>query len=212
MYSLVVKQSYTLHSDPLHISSTPLAPYVVITVFLTMFPVLYFTSPWIRCDYQSVLFNPFASFTQSSKPPLLWHPPVSSLCLWVCFNFIFSLDSTYAEDKKAVVHIHITECYLAIKKNEYLWTAWMDLKGIMLSEIVRERQISYDFTYMLPASWLPHARYLCWAQERQWWIKHVGFHGLWVKVKNAGSHICRQECWRSAGFACSFLPSSGFPA
>ena len=40
------------------------------------------------------------------------------------------------------------EYYSAIKKNEILpfATTWMELQGIMLSEI-RERQISYDFTH-----------------------------------------------------------------
>ena len=43
------------------------------------------------------------------------------------------------------------EYYSAIKKNEILPFAatWMDLEGIMLGEIVRERQILYDITYML---------------------------------------------------------------
>ena len=43
------------------------------------------------------------------------------------------------------------EYYLAIKKNEILpfTTTWMDLEGIMLSEMSdRERQILYDTTYM----------------------------------------------------------------
>ena len=41
------------------------------------------------------------------------------------------------------------EYYLAIKKSEILpfATTWMDLEGIMRSEI-RERQKSYDFTHM----------------------------------------------------------------
>ena len=41
------------------------------------------------------------------------------------------------------------EYFSAIKKNEFLpfATMWMELEGIMLSEI-RERQKSYDFTHM----------------------------------------------------------------
>ena len=41
------------------------------------------------------------------------------------------------------------EYYSAIKKNGILplATTWMELEGIMLSEI-RERQILYDFTHM----------------------------------------------------------------
>ena len=45
-------------------------------------------------------------------------------------------------------YIHTMEYYSAIKKNEILTfaTTWMELEGIMLSEI-RERQRSYDFTH-----------------------------------------------------------------
>ena len=39
---------------------------------------------------------------------------------------------------------------MAIKKNEILpfATTWMELEGIMLSEISQKRQIPYDFTHM----------------------------------------------------------------
>jgi len=42
------------------------------------------------------------------------------------------------------------EYYSAIKKNEILpfSTMWMELEDIILSEIVRERQTSCDFTHM----------------------------------------------------------------
>ena len=47
-------------------------------------------------------------------------------------------------------HIHIMEYYLAIEKNEILPYAimWTDVKGIVFSEIVRERQIFYFITYI----------------------------------------------------------------
>ena len=47
-------------------------------------------------------------------------------------------------------HTHTMENYSAIKNNEILTFAsmWMELESIMLSEIVRERQILYDFTHM----------------------------------------------------------------
>ena len=45
-----------------------------------------------------------------------------------------------------------TEYYLAIEKNEILpfATTWMDLEGIMLSEVSQRKRsiISYDFTHM----------------------------------------------------------------
>ena len=55
-------------------------------------------------------------------------------------------------DKEDVVYIHIyiIEYYSAIKKNGILpfATTWMELEGIMLRKLVRERQISCDFTHM----------------------------------------------------------------
>ena len=50
-------------------------------------------------------------------------------------------------DKEDVVHIYIG--ILAIKKKEIMSFAatWMDLQILILSE-VRERQLSYDITYM----------------------------------------------------------------
>ena len=48
VHGIVVRKSYTLQSaSPPDISSTQLAPYIVITILLTIFPMLYFTS----CDY-----------------------------------------------------------------------------------------------------------------------------------------------------------------
>ena len=50
---------------------------------------------------------------------------------------------------KKMWYIYTMEYYLGIKKNEILpfATTWMELEGIMLSEI-GERQVSYDFTHM----------------------------------------------------------------
>ena len=46
--------------------------------------------------------------------------------------------------------IYIVAYYSAIRKNEYppFASTWMDLEGIMLSEIIRERHLSYSFTHM----------------------------------------------------------------
>ena len=53
---------------------------------------------------------------------------------------------------KKMLSIYTMEYYSAMKKNEILpfATTWMELEGIMLSEInqSRERQVSYDFTHM----------------------------------------------------------------
>ena len=46
---------------------------------------------------------------------------------------------------KKMWYIHATEYYLAMKKNEILLfaTTWMDLKGIMLSEISQKEKDKY---------------------------------------------------------------------
>ncbi|KAF0885040.1 LORF2 protein, partial [Crocuta crocuta] len=51
---------------------------------------------------------------------------------------------------KKMWYIYTMEYYLEIQKNEILpfSTTWMELEGIMLIKLVRERQISYDFTPM----------------------------------------------------------------
>ena len=51
---------------------------------------------------------------------------------------------------KKMWYVHTMEYYLAIKKNEILpfATMWMELEGIMLTKLVRERQKSYDFIHM----------------------------------------------------------------
>ena len=47
-------------------------------------------------------------------------------------------------------HTHTTEYYSAIKNNEILSFAkiWLDLEGIMLSEISRAEEDKYCITYM----------------------------------------------------------------
>ena len=45
VYRFMVRQSYNLHSAPLHMSSVQLEPHTGITVLLTVFPLLASTSP-----------------------------------------------------------------------------------------------------------------------------------------------------------------------
>ena len=65
---MVVRHSYTLHSVSPALSSTHLAPYPVITVFLTVVPVLAFAPLGLLCNHQSVLLHPFALFARPSSP------------------------------------------------------------------------------------------------------------------------------------------------
>ena len=82
---------YTLQSDHPDISRTHLTPYIVITIILTIFPMLYFTSPWLFCNYQFVLLSP-CTFSPSPLSPSLWQRSVCSpsLFLQVCFYFVCS--------------------------------------------------------------------------------------------------------------------------
>ena len=84
---------------PLDISRTHLALYIGITILLTVFPMLNFTSPCLLCNYQSVLLNSFNFFTLFPSCSPLWQTSVCSLYLWVSF-FLFvclcySLDFKY---------------------------------------------------------------------------------------------------------------------
>ena len=53
------------HPDKSH---THLTLCIVISILLTIFPMLYFTFPWLFCNYRFVLLNPF-TFHPSPKSP-----------------------------------------------------------------------------------------------------------------------------------------------
>ena len=57
MYSIVIRQSYTLQSNPLDISSIHLALYIVTTTLFIIFFMLYFISLWLFYSYNFVLFK-----------------------------------------------------------------------------------------------------------------------------------------------------------
>ena len=66
------------------ISSTHLASYIVVTILLTLFPMLYFTSPWLLCNYQCALPNPFTIFTQLPNPS-----PLTAISLFSLSTSLF---------------------------------------------------------------------------------------------------------------------------
>ena len=85
-----------LHPDPSTHSLTQSphhcpCPWVLhICSLHAIFPILYFTSPWLFCNYHFVLLNPFTFFTHTPMPatpppPLTWQPSKRSLYLWFCF-------------------------------------------------------------------------------------------------------------------------------
>ena len=98
----MVRQPYTLQSVPPDISSTHLAPYTVITIVLTIFPVLYFMSPWLLYNYLFVFLNLFTfSPSPTTSLPSDNHT-VITLYLWVCFYFVclFTLALGWWESSK----------------------------------------------------------------------------------------------------------------
>ena len=91
-------------------SSVHLTPYVVVTILLTVFPLLYFTSLWLFCNYQFVLLNSFTFFTHPSNLPLNWQMSKCSLyeSIYILLVRLFCLlDSTYRWSHMAVVSVRL---------------------------------------------------------------------------------------------------------
>ena len=66
-------------------SSSHLISPTVITIWLTVFPGLSFTTPWLFCNYPFALVNPFTFFTQPPHPLPIWKPWKCTLYLCACF-------------------------------------------------------------------------------------------------------------------------------
>ena len=63
--------SYSLRQSPHHCS----CPWVMsISSLATPFPILYFTSPWLFCNYQFVLLDPLRSSPILSLLSPIWQP------------------------------------------------------------------------------------------------------------------------------------------
>ena len=94
-----------------HKCSTHLTPYIVFTVLLIIFLMLEFTSPWLFCNCQFVLLNPFTFFIHT---PPIWPPSKCCLYLWVyfcsacSFILVFFLDFTYIWNYMAFVFVCLT--------------------------------------------------------------------------------------------------------
>ena len=81
-------------------SSCCLSPYKVNTILLTVFPILYITSPQFTHCYTTFgpfrncitgnvyILIPFTRFSLLPKPSLLWKPPVLSLSMSLDFAYL----------------------------------------------------------------------------------------------------------------------------
>ena len=105
MYNPVIRHLCHLQSDHPSKSSTHLRPYIIVTVLVTVFPVLYFASPWRFCNYQFAFLNPFTFVTQSPNLSSIWQP-------WVCFGSARSLfcvlDCTHKWNHLVFVFVWLT--------------------------------------------------------------------------------------------------------
>ena len=127
---------------------------------------------WWECNLVQPLWKTVWKFLKKLKIELPYNPAIALLGIYprdtgvlfrrdTCTPMFIAALSTIAKVWKEpkcplmdewitkMWYIYTMEYYLAIKKNEIFpfATTWMELEGIMLSEI-RERQKSYDFTHM----------------------------------------------------------------
>ena len=75
MYRILLRHLYNSKRDPPDKFSSHLAPYMFITILLIIFPMMYFTSLWLFCNCQFVLFNPFILKIEHFSTHALAPPP-----------------------------------------------------------------------------------------------------------------------------------------
>ena len=98
--------------------------------------MLYFASLWAFCNYQSVLLDPFAFFSQFPTPLPLWQPSVCSLHQWVCFNFVCSFILFFT------LHIWVKSYGVCLSLTDLLHSATCPLGSSILLQMVK---ISFFF-------------------------------------------------------------------
>lgn len=81
------RSPYSLRQSPTHFS----CPCVMrLSSLATSFPVLYFISSWLFCDYQFVVFNSLMSSPIFPNMPHIWHPSkMSSISMILSIPFFF---------------------------------------------------------------------------------------------------------------------------
>ena len=98
------------------ISSPHLAPYIMIAILLTIFPVLHLTSPWLYCNCQFVFLNLFHPAPNAHPQSCLSSVSIESVS--VLFVHLFCLDSTYKWNHMVFVFLCLTS--LSIIHSRYI--------------------------------------------------------------------------------------------
>ena len=71
-HSIVIRQWNNIQSSPLNNSCTHPTSYIVITMLLTIFSMLYFTPPWLFYNCQFVLNTSLHQSTHPTNTPPIW--------------------------------------------------------------------------------------------------------------------------------------------
>ena len=150
---------YALQNDHHDKSSYHLSLHKDITLLLTIFPVVYITSPWLVCFITDSLYFliPFTYFTQSSTP-------------FPSGNHQFVLD---IYDSASVLSDPFF-CFFQIPHTSVLWylspSVWLISLSMILSRsthVLANGKISFFFMaslYVLPTQWT-----WVWVDSGSWW-------------------------------------------
>ena len=120
----MVRDLHNLRSDPSNNSNTHLAPYIIITILLTLLPMLYFIFLWLFCNYQFVLLNPFSFSPPPSNTLPIWQLSDCSIyaSVFVLFVHLFcSLDSIYKWNHMVFVFLCLFFNFKETKIENYRW-------------------------------------------------------------------------------------------
>ena len=149
MYIIVIQHLNSLWDDHHNQFSYHLSPFKVITILLTVFPILYSTSPWLIYNWNFVFLNLFYLFPSSPHSPLSWQSPVWFLYLWI-FSVLFVhlfcfLDSIYKWNHMVFV---------------FLWLILLSIIPARSNHVVTNDKIAFffffKFIYLFIYLWL------CW--------------------------------------------------
>ena len=115
-----------------HTSSTPSGnppnhcshPWIMqVSSLAPPFPILYFTSPWLFCNYLLVCLNPLTSWPIPPRPPPMWQPSKHSLYPWfsLCSSCLLRL---FLRFNFWYISIY---CYFIVYNFDLLFLIWLPL-------------------------------------------------------------------------------------